>query len=236
MSHASVVELRPGTELRSRGLELAAQLRAAVVDGDDARILRLLAELMRFRGLTQGQRTTLQLKALQNLVQTLRAALVNDDATGLLNRRGFLQSGTRVLDVALRNRQPHHLIYFQLAPLPPVTDAAMRLIPVRHLANLMRDLFPNYGVYEVLGRVAATEFAALTPRVEYAARDSILVRLRRPGRNGALVSVPLGVGIAHFDPVRPIAVDELLEKAARVMRAYQRALGIASPGLAPLSG
>src|SRR3984893_11732596 len=56
--------------LRARNAELAGQLRAAAVEGDDARIRRLLSELLRFQGLTKGQRVSLQLKALLDLARS----------------------------------------------------------------------------------------------------------------------------------------------------------------------
>src|SRR6202162_1832040 len=100
--------------LRARNAELAGQLRAAVMEGDDARITRLLSELLRLQGLTKGQRVSLQLKALLNLVHSLRCVALTDDLTGLYNRRGFMQIGTRLLDVATRDMRSAHLIYFDV--------------------------------------------------------------------------------------------------------------------------
>src|SRR6266403_229906 len=57
--------------LRARNTELAGQLRAAAMESDDAHMTRLLSELLRFHGLTKGQRVSLQLKALLNLVHSL---------------------------------------------------------------------------------------------------------------------------------------------------------------------
>src|SRR2546430_10341523 len=89
--------------LRARNAELASQLRAAALKGDDARIRRLLSELLRFQGLSKGQRVSLQMKALLNVVQALRCVALTDDLTGLCNWRGFMQMGTRLLDVAARD-------------------------------------------------------------------------------------------------------------------------------------
>src|SRR5437588_4143436 len=67
--------------LRARNAELASQLRAAALEGDDARIRRLLSELLRFQGLSKGQRVSLQMKALLNVVQALRCVALTDDLT-----------------------------------------------------------------------------------------------------------------------------------------------------------
>ena len=226
MPDATIVELRRTSESRARGLEVAFELRAAAADGDEPRIHRLVSDLLRLRA-----PKALQVQTVQHVVSVLRRAVVHDEVTGLLNWHGFVQSATRLLDLAQRNRQPHHLIYLQLGA-QPALSAGSRRVPARNLANLMRDVFAGYGVYEVLGRLSATEFAALSPGVEFALRDSTVMRLRRADP-GTLPVIPIGVGISHFDPSRPLGVDELLEKAQWSMQAYQRIAAVASPGLAP---
>src|SRR5580704_1199992 len=65
MNAACVLRPRHTSATAVRHLELTGQLRTAVMDGDEARIARLLSELLRVKGLTKGQRVALQLKALQ---------------------------------------------------------------------------------------------------------------------------------------------------------------------------
>ncbi len=250
MDAASV--LRPRHSVSAvRGLELTSLLRAAVMDGDEARIARLLSELLRLKGLTKGQRIALQLKALQNLVHALRSVALNDETTGLYNRRGFVQTGTRLLDLAIRDTLPAHLVYFSLGQVELLSETVGQSagdVLVRQMGNFMRDVFPSYGVYEVLGRLTRSEFAALTTSPEYSTRASIVLRARRPQRSCDLPALPLSVGIAHFDPARPVAIDELLDSAQRAMqasehatehaleRAPKRVARIASSELAPQPG
>ena len=224
MNAASV--LRPRHSASAvRGLELTSLLRAAVLDGDESRIARLLSELLRVKGLTKGQRVALQLKALQNLVHALRSVALNDETTGLYNRRGFVQTGTRLLDLAIRDSLPAHLVYFSLGQVELLSAAVGQSagdvgdVLARQMGNLMRDLFPSYGVYEVLGRLSRSEFAALTTSPQYSTRAAILLRVRRPQRSCDLPALPLGVGIARFDPAGPVAIDELLDSAQRAMQA-----------------
>jgi diguanylate cyclase (GGDEF)-like protein len=204
----------------ARSLEITALLRAAVMEGDEARIARLLSELLRVKGLTKGQRVALQLKALQNLLHALRSAALNDETTGLYNRRGFVQTGTRLLDLAIRDELPAHLIYFdleQMELLNATVGHSAGDVLARQMGNFMRDLFPSYGVYEVLGRLSRSEFAALTTSAEYSKPPAILLRARCD-----LPVLPLRVGIAPFDPARPVAIDELLESAQAAMHACER--------------
>ena len=250
MDAASV--LRPRHSVSAvRGLELTSLLRAAVMDGDETRIARLLSELLRLKGLTKGQRVALQLKALQNLVHALRSVALNDETTGLYNRRGFVQTGTRLLDLAIRDTLPAHLVYFSLGQVELLSETVGQSagdVLVRQMGNFMRDVFPSYGVYEVLGRLTRSEFAALTTSPEYSTRASIVLRARRPQRSCDLPALPLSVGIAHFDPARPVAIDALLDSAQRAMqasehatehaleRAPKRVARIASSELAPQPG
>jgi hypothetical protein len=91
------------------------------------------------------------------------------------------------------------------------------------VGNALRDLFPDYGVREALGRLGAVEFAALTPRVEYLSRDSILRHMGARTPAQGLARPRLDVGMAHFDPLNPVGVDELLARSA------QQALQARSP-------
>ena len=248
LAPSAVVRSGRAAASAARSLEVAGQLRAAILEGDDALIARLLSDLLRVRGLTKGQRVRLQSRALLNLMHSLRSAALNDELTGLLNRRGFMQSATRLLDLALRDQQAAHLVYFRLAGDDPEAargaDACTREVLSRRMGNFLRDLFPSYGVYEVLGRLSLGEFAALTPLADHAARSAILLRARTPEPGRDAPELPLLVAVARFDPAVPAAIDELLHSAANqlvqtVTPAPERlspVIEVASVGSAPRSG
>jgi GGDEF domain-containing protein len=226
----------------ARSLEVAGQLRCAIMEGDDARIARLLSDLLRVRGLTKGQRVRLQSRALLNLVHSLRSAALNDELPGLLNRRGFMQTATRLLDVALRERQAAYLVYFSLeAGLRGAAEAGngetcVRNVLLRRTGNFLRDMFPSYGVYEALGRLGAHEFVALTPLAEHASHGAIMRRARSPESGREAPALPVQIGIARFDPANPAAIDELLQSAARAVEELREPVTpIASAGSAPRS-
>ena len=248
LAHSVVVPSGRAAVLAARSLEVAGQLRAAILEGDDALIARLLSDLLRVRGLTKGQRVRLQSRALLNLVHSLRSAALNDELTGLLNRRGFMQSATRFLDLALRDQQAAHLVYFRLAggdaAAARVADACTREVLLRRMGNFLRDVFPSYGVHEVLGRLSLADFAALTPFADHAALSAILLRARSPEQGRDAPELPLSVAVARFDPAVPAAIDELLHGAAdkRVQAAAPSlerrspVIEVASVGSAPRSG
>jgi GGDEF domain-containing protein len=189
---------------------------------DEARLHRLLGGLLREPGLARGQRTAQQMRVLLDLLHSLRAAALNDEATGLYSRGGFIQTASRFLNVAASDARPAHLIYFELDDIAlhsesiPVTALEMR---ARRMSRFMRELCTDHAAYDVLGRLGASEFAALTMSADplLASRDAILRRARRtPG--GSCISEPcLRIGLAHFDPDRPLAIEELLESAQRAL-------------------
>jgi GGDEF domain-containing protein len=179
---------------------------------------------------------TVQLRRALSLVEALRAGASNDEATGLCNQRAFARCAARALDLAVRDGRAHYLIYFHLGRLQVVSDRiwpVSRLVLVRQVGNFLRDLYPEHGVSEIVGRLGASEFAALTPNVMHAARKSILLRLRRLAGGGERSTVPLDIGVAHFDPLRPVAIEALLESARRTLRAPARVTRVASSALSP---
>src|SRR5947209_4781752 len=104
----------------------------------------------------------------------------------------------------------------------------------RLLSELMRGLDPSYGVYEVLGRLQGAEFAALATSPEYASRGALMLRVRRPQQPGSdLPPLSLRVGVAHFNPRRPVGIDELLTIARQSLHEPARATETASSGLTP---
>src|SRR5437588_848772 len=152
MQAASVSQSMQSVErgaLRARHAELGGQLRVAVMEGDEARIRRLLSELLRGQGLSKAQRISVQLKALLSLVQSLRCATVTDELTGLCNQRGFVQTGTRLLDVAARDGSAAHLVCFEVNDLARgidelLTDARQSLHePARATETASSGLTPQ---------------------------------------------------------------------------------------------
>jgi GGDEF domain-containing protein len=170
---------------------------------------------------------------------------LNDELTGLLNRRGFMQTATRLLDVALRDCQAAHLVYFRLdvglaeSAKAASGESCARNVLLRRMGNFLRDLFPSYGVYEAIGRLGATEFAALTPLTEHASRAAIMLRARSPESGREAPALPVRVGIARFHSAIPAAIDELLQTAERAVEEVREPVTpiapIASAGSAPRS-
>jgi GGDEF domain-containing protein len=195
-------------------MELSSQLHAAVISENHARLNRLLSELLRCEGLTDGQRVAQQRRVFLNLLHCLRSVALNDDVTGLYNRRGFLQTGTRLLNLAVWDERLAYLVYLRLEQFTSIDGEAR----AQQMSTFMRELCPSYAAYDVLGRLGPAEFAALTmsPDPGLASREAILLRARCPRGGCGISDLPLSVGVARFDPNQPVVIDELLEMAQRI--------------------
>jgi len=204
--------------------DFVRSLRAAVMEGDEAAITRLISDLLRVKGLTRGHRIALQLRTLMYLVTSLRSAAVTDELTGLYNRRGFLQAGRRFLQVAKRELQPAYLLYCDLDGLKQVNDTYGHTAGdalLKQTGNLLRDLFPEYGVFSVLGRLGGDEFAVLTMRGP--GGGDLLLRARRPQAGSWDVRpLSLSVGTAYFDPRSAWDICDLLKSAEQGMYEQRR--------------
>jgi diguanylate cyclase (GGDEF)-like protein len=210
--------------LQARNGELASQLRAAALKGDKLRVTRLLSHLLGFRGLSVERRTALE--ELTGLIDSLRSLAMTDELTGIYNRRGFLQIANRFLDVARRDLQCAYLVYIDLNNLKQVNDSAGHAtgdVLIRQTGSFLRELFPSYGVYEILGRLGGDEFAALTTDMKCPSRSEILLRARMfQAGSSPVPPLSLSVGLAYFNPLLPLGINELLHNAERAMYEHKR--------------
>ena len=91
---------------------------------------------------------------------------------------------------------------------------------------------------QVLGRMGSDEFAALTTSKEFSSREAATCQIRE-AQGVSDPPLALSVGVAHFDPQEPAAIDELLEQAKRDMNQPASQLGLNLPlsqfGLSALS-
>lgn len=227
--------------LLAHSTQFANQLSTAAMRGDKLRVTRLLLELVRVRGIKPRR---LALLALTEVFDSLRSVAMTDELTGLHNRRGFLEVGTRFLEVARRDLQCAYLVYFDLNELKRVNDTSGHAAGdalIRHAGAFLRELFPSYGVYEVIGRLGGDEFAALTADMKCPSRREILLRARTSHARGPdAPPLSLSVGLSYFNPLLPMGIDELLRSAEQAMYEHKRVTHLAwharDAGMAQLRG
>src|SRR5207237_1357960 len=97
---------------------------------------------------------------------------------------------------------------------------------IRQTGSFLRELFPSYGVHEVLGRLGGDEFAALTTDRKCASRSELLLAARvRQGLISHPHPLSLRLGLpcrAHPAPrAQPARADRSRLKRRQRARALQ---------------
>jgi diguanylate cyclase (GGDEF)-like protein len=154
--------------------------------------------------------------------QQLENLSLNDDLTGLNNRRGFLALAEQQVKVAKRNQTGFLLLFLDLDGLKYVNDTfghAEGNRAIVEAASVLRDCFRQS---DILARLGGDEFVAMalgsTDTSEAAVRDRLATALAavnaRPDR-----AYPLGfsVGILSCPPDDDTCMEALLERADALM-------------------
>ena len=158
------------------------------------------------------------LTALKAAEEQLRALAVQDELTGLLNRRGFRQHAERELELARRAGLPMLLMYLDLDRFKELNDAAGHAAGDAALAEVARLVRSSVRDADLVGRVGGDEFVILamdrTGETLDAVSGRILTRMREAGARGAWpVPLDITIGVTRFDPAAPLSLDELLHRA-----------------------
>lgn len=152
---------------------------------------------------------------------------LNDDLTGLSNRRGFLALAEQQLKLARRNRMSFLLIFLDLDRLKLINDTFGHSEGNRALveaATVLRDCFRQS---DIIARLGGDEFAALA--INSSGADDTVVRMRLQGALDAVNAKPdrayplsFSVGVLECAPADNASIETLLERADRLMYQQKR--------------
>ena len=205
----------------SSSSEIASQLSAVAIDGDEGMVKQMLATLLRCQLRRSDEPVPAQLGVLMHLFLTLRSLALTDDLTNLHNRRGFLRAGTRVLSAAHRDKRWALLFYIDVDDLKSTNDSAGHAAGdslLTRTAQVLRSVFRDT---DVIGRLSGDEFAVLAPVTDPHACDLILHRLQSAvaadNLSRAETPLSLSVGFAQCSPRKPSSIADLLCKADGAM-------------------
>jgi two-component system cell cycle response regulator len=166
---------------------------------------------------TQGR---LQLQSI-----LLQMAL-RDDLTGLHNRRGFIALATRQLKVA-RDTGQHLVMFFaDLDGLKSINDRFGHGAGDQAIAVTAACIKETFRRFDVTARLSGDEFVALI--MEQPGRSGETIRRRLQANLAARVgadcpySLSLSVGVAHFDPEKPVTLLELMRQADTALYKHKR--------------
>jgi diguanylate cyclase (GGDEF)-like protein len=201
--------------------EIAVQLSAAAIDGDHPRVKQLLADLLRCRTRGTDEDLSPLLQPLEDLFLLLHSMALTDELTGLLNRRGFLRSGARLLELAACKLHGALLIYIDVDNLKNVNDSSGHEVGddlLRRAAQVLRDASGNHAV---IGRLGGDEFAILDESTNYRRSHHMLRQIQNAveacNASAAVPLLSLSIGCVEFYPQKPVSIMTLLAQADRAM-------------------
>ena len=141
---------------------------------------------------------------------------LDDELTGLSNRRGFLRLAQKVLDVCARQSVPATVVYADLDDLKGINDRFGHDEGDRAIREAAAMLTTTLRTSDVLARLGGDEFCALLTGTGTA--EDAVERLRvaveeRNARPSTPYRLAFSVGVAAFDPGAPAPIAELLQRA-----------------------
>lgn len=179
-----------------------------------------LAGLAGTAALRSGRRIRLQ----AGEVAAVTAAALTDPLTGVLNRRGFIESAERELDRARRYSHPLALAFVDIRGLKAVNDTEGHLAGDKLLKRVTALLRESARTHDLVGRIGGDELAVVLAEQSAGGAAAMTQRVRAqvPAYRAALGLVTawdVTIGTATY-PEDGDGLDDLLAAADR--RLYQQ--------------
>jgi diguanylate cyclase (GGDEF)-like protein len=189
--------------------------KALKVDGPDSQTLRVTIHPAVWSAVRQAL-----------LDRELRHLALTDDLTCLYNRRGFFAVATQQLKLARRNQQGLLLFFCDVDDLKKINDSLGHRDGDLAIVRAADALEKAFRGSDVLARLGGDEFAALALETSPQTKEVILRRLEKNlkrlsvSADESRFQLSLSVGVARFDPKRPVSLGELMAHADKAM--YER--------------
>jgi len=161
------------------------------------------------------------------MIRRLERISLQDDLTGLYNRRGFNVLARQHILVADRQKTLTYLLYMDLDDLKRINDTFGHRIGDEALIDLAGILKSTFRLSDIKARMGGDEFAVFPIDTNQAGLNVAVGRLekalsdfnaagKKPYRLG------LSMGIACYDPASPSSVEDLLGRADNLMYEEKR--------------
>src|SRR3989338_5024582 len=161
------------------------------------------------------------------LLEELRGMSLTDDLTGLYNRRGFSLLVKQQLELARRNKQRSHLIFFDVDKLKQINDVYGHLEGDKALVQVAEIFKATFRKSDIKARLGGDEFSVFA--IKTGAADAKLIAAKLHERVESFnqqrnfpFKLSLSAGAAFFDPQKPCSLEELMGEADRAMYRHKR--------------
>jgi diguanylate cyclase (GGDEF)-like protein/PAS domain S-box-containing protein len=158
----------------------------------------------------------------KHLEEQLRTLSLTDELTGLHNRRGFFTLVEPLLKLSKRQKSGVLMLYADLDNLKRINDTFGHQEGDLALIDTADILKKTYRESDIIARIGGDEFVVLpvgspedrieiiTARLEENLKNQIAKKDRK-------YSLSLSFGISHYDPESPCSIDDLINRAEKLM-------------------
>jgi diguanylate cyclase (GGDEF)-like protein len=156
------------------------------------------------------------------LEKDLRAMSLTDDLTGLNNRRGFLTLATQYMKMIDRHKNITFLFYFDVDKFKHINDTYGHSEGDKVLKDIAKILKKSYRESDIIARIGGDEFVVLPVGFHNFDPGIIIKRFEENfaqlnSNNNGDYNVSISIGIAHYDPNKQCSIEELLDRADKLM-------------------
>lgn len=160
--------------------------------------------------------------------EELKHLSLNDELTGVYNRRGFFTLVEHQLRVANRHKTKAALFYFDLNNLKSINDIKGHEEGDRALINIATVIKNASRESDIVGRIGGDEFAMLAIGIGNEAPSVFTDRLRvilnqHNEEVPRLYNLSIAIGTAYYDYKQPCSLSELLSRADKSMYEQKKA-------------
>jgi diguanylate cyclase (GGDEF)-like protein/PAS domain S-box-containing protein len=152
----------------------------------------------------------------------LRKWSINDELTGIYNRRGFFALVEHQLKMVKRENKKVRLLYADMDNLKEINDTFGHQEGDNALIESANILKKTYRESDIIARIGGDEFVVYLTGCSEDSIEAVAGRLQEKldihnseKESGCKLSI--SVGISCYDPEFPCTIDELLAKADKLM-------------------
>jgi diguanylate cyclase (GGDEF)-like protein len=156
------------------------------------------------------------------LREELRAMSLNDDLTGLYNRRGFFAVADQHLKMAQRMKRKMFLLFVDMNGFKDINDTYGHKAGDNALIEMANILKHTFRGSDIVARMGGDEFIVLAIEGNsckgYSSAERLIESVFESNKSGSLpFTLSMSIGSACYDPDNPSTIDDLIAVADKLM-------------------